>query len=167
VDLQPSGGEPLAAEVEWESESGTFSVRLPDATVSGSAEVSAGEGLLRVDGRQIRFFTARVGRELHLWLEGQVYRFEPPVPGAGARAAEALPASGEIRAPMPGVVVQLQAVAGAEVAAQEPLAVIESMKVQYTLAAPVAGRVAEVCCRVGEMVDLGAVLARRETEPAA
>jgi biotin carboxyl carrier protein len=63
---------------------------------------------------------------------------------------------------MPGRVVQLHASPGARVTAGELLAVVESMKVQFNVPAPADGTVAEVCCEVGRIVELGDVLVRLE-----
>ena len=67
--------------------------------------------------------------------------------------------AGSLVAPLAGVVVRLPLGAGAEVAAGELLAVIESMKVEYRVTAPEAGRVVEVRVAEGERVEAGTVLA--------
>ena len=50
--------------------------------------------------------------------------------------------------------------AGSEVEAGAPLLVIEAMKMEHTIVAPAAGRVAEVLYRVGDPVAEGAELIR-------
>jgi acetyl-CoA/propionyl-CoA carboxylase biotin carboxyl carrier protein len=77
---------------------------------------------------------------------------------AGTRAA----LSGEVAAPMAGTVLALLVVAGQEVAAGEPVAVVEAMKMETTLEAPVGGRVAEVGVAEGEVVTSGRLVARIE-----
>ena len=107
------------------------------------------------------FYTARVGGELEVWLEGEVYRFraeEGPAPPT-ARSAS-LARSGEVRSPMPGLVLKVLVQAGAEVAAQDPLVVIESMKMELTVTAPAPGRVSEVLYDVGGRVDRVVEVAR-------
>jgi biotin carboxyl carrier protein len=61
---------------------------------------------------------------------------------------------------MPGVVVSLHTAIGRPVAEGDALLVIESMKLQMTIAAPTAGVVAELPLAVGQTFQRGAVLAR-------
>ncbi len=71
---------------------------------------------------------------------------------------------GVIEAPMPGVVKALNATRGQAVAKGTPLAVLEAMKMEHTLAAARDGVVAEVLARVGDQVVSGAALIRLEDE---
>jgi acetyl/propionyl-CoA carboxylase alpha subunit len=66
---------------------------------------------------------------------------------------------GSLVAPMPGTVVRVLAEAGARVAAGAPVVVLEAMKMEHTVTAPTDGEIGEVGVRVGDTVDLGAVLA--------
>lgn len=59
---------------------------------------------------------------------------------------------------MPGTVVIVAASVGQLVNEGEVMAVIEAMKMQHEIVAPVAGRVGEVAVSVGAAVDAGAVL---------
>ena len=59
---------------------------------------------------------------------------------------------------MPGTVVQLRVEPGATVSAGETLVVLESMKMEISIAAPRDGSVAEVLVAAGDQVDRGAVL---------
>jgi biotin carboxyl carrier protein len=64
----------------------------------------------------------------------------------------------EVRAPMTGRVIEVSVAVGDKVAAQDPLVVLEAMKMEYRLVAPQAGTVATVACKTGTLVDLGALL---------
>jgi len=64
----------------------------------------------------------------------------------------------EVTAPLAGLVAELAAV-GARVAAGTPLAVLESMKMNHEVPAPVAGIVRSVAVEVGEQVTEGQRLA--------
>ena len=68
-------------------------------------------------------------------------------------------ASGSLLAPMPGSVVRLAVEPGQQVAAGEPVLVLEAMKMQHTVKAPHAGVVTEVSVTPGDQVAAGAVLA--------
>lgn len=65
---------------------------------------------------------------------------------------------GELRAPMPGLVVRVQAEPGAAVEAGTPLIVLEAMKMENQLKAPAAGVVGEVRVAEGQAVEKGEVL---------
>jgi pyruvate carboxylase len=68
-----------------------------------------------------------------------------------------------VGAPMPGLVVSMLAVAGEEVAAGQKLFTLEAMKMETTVCAERAGRVAEVLVGTGMQVDAGDLLVRLET----
>ncbi|MBL8503838.1 MAG: acetyl-CoA carboxylase biotin carboxyl carrier protein subunit [Rhodocyclaceae bacterium] len=66
---------------------------------------------------------------------------------------------------MNGRVVAVLAAAGATVKRGQGLIVLESMKMEHTLAAPCDGVLAELTCVVGEQVAPGKLLARVEASP--
>ncbi len=77
-----------------------------------------------------------------------------------AHAGEGASPGGRLTAPMPGKVVAFLAQAGDKVQAGQPLAVMEAMKMEHTIAAPRDGTVAELLCGVGDQVAEGAELLR-------
>jgi 3-methylcrotonyl-CoA carboxylase alpha subunit len=77
-----------------------------------------------------------------------------------AHAGEGASPGGRLTAPMPGKVVALLAKAGDAVKAGQPLAVMEAMKMEHTIAAPRDGTVAELLYGVGDQVAEGAELLR-------
>ncbi len=70
-------------------------------------------------------------------------------------------AAGDVRSPMPGTVVAVPGTDGARVAAGDPLVVVEAMKMEHTLRAPVDG-IARIAVRTGAKVDAQQALAHVE-----
>ena len=66
----------------------------------------------------------------------------------------------ELRAPFNGKVVALPVSAGQALAAGDTVVVIESMKLEHSLASPAAATVAELLVAPGQQVSPGQVLAR-------
>jgi len=68
----------------------------------------------------------------------------------------------QVGAPMPGLVVGVMVVADEEVAAGQKLFTLEAMKMETTLYAEKAGKVAEVLVHAGTQVEGGDLLLRFE-----
>ncbi len=79
-----------------------------------------------------------------------------PIAHAGEGAAE----GGRLTAPMPGKVVAFLAQVGQAVKLGQPLAVMEAMKMEHTIAAPRDGTVEELLYAVGDQVSEGGELLR-------
>ena len=69
---------------------------------------------------------------------------------------------GRLTAPMPGKVVSFNVKAGDKVSKGQPLAVMEAMKMEHTIAAPGDGVVLELLYTPGDQVSEGAELLRIE-----
>jgi 3-methylcrotonyl-CoA carboxylase alpha subunit len=108
-------------------------------------------------------FPARVWREASALLvewAGRVYRLDPAMPptaeahtGAGAE-----PGGHDLVAPMPGTVRRLLVAEGQAVVLNEPLLVLEAMKMEHTVASPYAGVVARLLVAEGQLVAGGTPL---------
>jgi biotin carboxyl carrier protein len=72
--------------------------------------------------------------------------------------AEVLTGSHSLRAPMPGRIVRLLVAAGDKVAARQPLAIMEAMKMENELHVPLAGTVTTVDVQAGDTVEAGTLL---------
>ena len=83
-----------------------------------------------------------------------------------AHAGDSGAEGGRLTAPMPGKVVAFLVAAGERVAQGQPLAVMEAMKMEHTIAAPADGVVSELLYAVGDQVGDGAELLKLELEPA-
>jgi acetyl/propionyl-CoA carboxylase alpha subunit len=132
-----------------------------------------------IDGTPVRMVT--IGDEVHrvvvrpgssrgkytLWLDG--YRFDLEAldertrainerSGASAKAMGPAP----VVAPMPGLIVRVNAVVGDTVAAGQGLVVMEAMKMENELRAQSAGKVKSVLVSPGKAVEKGTVLIELE-----
>ncbi|MGH2746457.1 MAG: acetyl/propionyl/methylcrotonyl-CoA carboxylase subunit alpha [Actinomycetota bacterium] len=94
-----------------------------------------------------------------LMVEGHAVRLWNPAMSAFAAGALHAGVAGEIVAPMQGTIVNVLVEPGQEVAAGNPLVVLEAMKMETSIAAPTAGRVAEVRVSPGETVGAGEIVA--------
>jgi acetyl/propionyl-CoA carboxylase alpha subunit len=117
-----------------------------------------GTAVLTVNGHSERVLVATRGDDVFIHLGGAAYqlRYEHPLQRLAAQAAGS--AEDHIRAPMPGSLVAVQVEAGQAVTRGETLLVMESMKMETTIAAPRDGVVEAVHFAVGQTFDRDAVL---------
>ncbi|WP_409428862.1 acetyl/propionyl/methylcrotonyl-CoA carboxylase subunit alpha [Mycobacterium sp. SMC-11] len=143
-------------------------VQIGDGEIqSANAHVEGDQLIATVAGRQRRYLFAEddgqlwISDERGTWQlrEAEVVRVHR---GGAARSAE-------IASPMPGTVIAVSADSESTVGEGDPVVVVEAMKMEHTLTAPISGRV-QVLVAVGEQVKVDQVLARlipeEETEEA-
>ncbi|HWC13761.1 MAG TPA: biotin carboxylase N-terminal domain-containing protein [Actinomycetota bacterium] len=95
-----------------------------------------------------------------LLVGGTTVRLWNPAMSASASAAvHGFAGTGDVTAPMQGTILKVLAEDGVEVAVGDPLMVLEAMKMETTIAASVAGRVARLAVRPGDTVAAGQTLA--------
>ncbi|HEV8231873.1 MAG TPA: biotin/lipoyl-containing protein [Thermoanaerobaculia bacterium] len=128
---------------------GRRSVILP------SGRQLTGRAASRPDGRVEAWIGAR---RIHLELAD-------PLRDLAAESENADGGAMEIRAQIPGRVVEVFVVPGDVVAAGKTLLVLEAMKMQNEIRADSPARVAKVECVAGQTVETGALLVRLESEP--
>lgn len=142
------------------SEADVWLVTLDGATTA-VAVTAAGDGAWLVagpDGRRRRAWVVAHRDERLVFCDGRVHRLRRPDPvHADATAADANEGS-DLHARMPGKVVRLLVAVGVEVAAGQPLVIMESMKMETELTAPCAGVVDRVAVSEGQIVAQGDLL---------
>ncbi|WP_341704093.1 acetyl/propionyl/methylcrotonyl-CoA carboxylase subunit alpha [Ferrovibrio sp.] len=115
-----------------------------------------------LDGRRVRAGIVRQGEELVVLLPGHTHKLTVVDPRQAGEGEEG--GSGQLNAPMPGKIVQVLVEEGAAVEKGQPLMVLEAMKMEHTIAAPAAGKVAKIGFRAGDQVPEGATLLSLEGE---
>jgi 3-methylcrotonyl-CoA carboxylase alpha subunit len=133
-------------------------VRVGDAvyTVEELPASDEGASTLLINGQPYTVWRTREGDRIHLKLDERT--FSVGYQEAVVAAAQGGNAGNEVRAEMPGMVVDVMATAQAEVAAGDPLMVIESMKMQITIAAPRAGVIETLHVERNSSFQKGALL---------
>ena len=157
---------PLAGDAFWyrlESRGDSFRFQIEgdgnqkeEANFSFSVETrSSGEGLCRTEsGRILPFAWARVGSEIHLWLEGFLHVFAMEQSGQRGNAI-IRDEPGDIYAPMPGRILAVLVNEGEWVERSQTVVVMESMKMELAITASQDGIVRRVAVETGQQVDRG------------
>ena len=139
----------------------------------GGLQLSVGEGAEQVagplvfnalaDGIELQFAGQRT--RVAVYAQGEVDHVFTPRGATQitaidllAHAGEAATEGGRLTAPMPGKVVSFAVKVGDTVAKGQPLAVMEAMKMEHTIAAPADGVVQELLYAPGDQVTEGAEL---------
>ena len=148
--------QPISLAIDRDGEG--WRVRLPDGSERAISANRLPDGMteIRTASCAFRLAVARIDGEVHVSYDGQLYVFEMP---ANERGASVRKSTGDLTAPMPGVVADVMVQTGDTVAAYQPIAVVEAMKVMATVEAPFQGRVTEVLVGKGQRVAQGEKLA--------
>jgi len=99
----------------------------------------------------------RVAPDVHAKPQKAEPAAPPPRP-----AAPVVMTGNVIPSPMPGKVVKVLVEPGREVKAGDPLCVLESMKMENTVSAPRAGKIARLHVKVGDAPNTGMPIAEYE-----
>jgi acetyl-CoA/propionyl-CoA carboxylase biotin carboxyl carrier protein len=110
------------------------------------------------DGRTDTWSWAEEGLDRWLGRDGRSWVVRPVRPDVVEGAASAA-RGGRVTSPMPGTVLSVAVAVGDEVAAGAPLMVVEAMKMEHVVTAPVDGAVIELFVRAGQSVRLDEDLA--------
>lgn len=97
---------------------------------------------------------------LHLTIDGYYSQYKRVFP---SEMAEATHAGTAVVSPLPGKIIKVLCEEGEHVKKDQPLIVMDAMKMEHTLAAPVEGMVSRLNAKEAEQVDAGAILI--EVEP--
>ncbi len=166
-------GEPSPVQVEygndeWLVREGDECARLAElrwsalaSTVHANSTASARTVRGVVDDRSFVVDAVIDGETLHVFspLGHYALAYTPALAHVGEREDDSA-----LLAPMPGKVIALFVEAGASVERGQPLLVIEAMKMEHTISAPSAGRVAAIRFGVGDQVAEGVQLVEFATQ---
>jgi acetyl/propionyl-CoA carboxylase alpha subunit len=122
--------------------------------------MSPSDGIrLAIDGIPAVVRPATAGRFVDtVVIDGRASRLRLAPPPAAERRAEPAGDTDALAAPMPGRIVRIHVSEGDHVAANDPLLVLEAMKMEHVIAAAGAGRVSQLLVTVGDQVARGAPL---------
>jgi biotin carboxyl carrier protein len=116
------------------------------------------------EGRARHHLFALEANTTWIGVEGAGWEIATPEDDDSTGPSAGVTGDGLVRSPMPGVVTVVAVTVGTQVAAGDVVAVVEAMKTEYSLAAPVDGRVSAVQARVGDQVAKDAPIIRIEPD---
>lgn len=132
-------------DVSLVGDGGTFSMLIDGRSFDVAADVQRDKvSLLMLGGRYVAEVEDERERAAHVVAGNRAH---------GRR---------ELRAAMPGIVVDVKCGPGDEVAEGQALVVLEAMKMQNPLNAEAPGKVLRVLCKAGDAVAAGALLVELE-----
>ncbi len=158
-------------------------VKKEDELIAKAKSGKLAEKETQVPGPNVRHFKVYLGSEVYnIGVEAQglplvSLELAVPKPSSPAPAAKPVevakpavketpsvskPSQGRetpVLAPMPGIIVQYEVQVGAEVGMDDPIVILEAMKMENVITAPVTGKVKAINFKSGDRVPKDAVLA--------
>jgi len=151
-------------DIDVEVTSAGYVLRGPDGQAHVLKLVAHTDGAQRAitPWGELELVSARRGAEIWADLPGRRLsaRVERARPSSAAGSNGA--AAGALRAPMAGKLLRLEVKVGDPVRAGQALAVIEAMKMENELVAPLDGVVVELAATAPSAIEKGALVARIE-----
>ncbi|MGB1288577.1 MAG: acetyl-CoA carboxylase biotin carboxyl carrier protein subunit [Aggregatilineales bacterium] len=146
---------------------GRYHAKIGDREhVFAASSISKSGWLLQIQkGRQVAYGVAD-GDKRHVQVNGQSYTFEKQ-DERSRRRKQSGGGSGTIIAEMPGQVLEVRIAPGEHVKSGDVLLVLEAMKMEIRVNAPLDGQVKALQVQAGDTVERGQILLEitPETEP--
>ena len=156
--VQARGHEPVEVRVRGRAAAAEVVVgEGPPMPASARWEPGSGDLVVTLNGITRRYTHAAEGPQVWLGRDGYSWQLREQ-PALDATRGEQRRADPVVRAPMPGTVTVVDVTEGQRVAAGARLLVLEAMKMEYELTAPVAGVVRQLRAHPGRTVARDAVL---------
>jgi acetyl-CoA/propionyl-CoA carboxylase biotin carboxyl carrier protein len=137
AEVRVGDGEPMAC-----------SLRADGSRVAGDAD----ELVLSYQGATQRYASAATGGGRWLGRRGRSWSLTETDTLTAAHADTGQAGGGEVRSPMPGTVLSVVVAQDDVVRARQPLLIIEAMKMEFTVSAPIDGVIGELSVRAGDQV---------------
>ena len=134
-----------------------ISVSEADST-DGSGSGSENRFVATINGSRVRWRIIRDGLDWYLLADGaseKVTEIEPDAAGFADQGT----GDGRVLAPMPGQLLSVEVKQGAAVKRDQPLMVLEAMKMEHIIVAPIDGYVTDLPVSAGDRITEGSVLA--------
>ncbi|TQV66172.1 acetyl/propionyl/methylcrotonyl-CoA carboxylase subunit alpha [Exilibacterium tricleocarpae] len=133
-----------------------YLIRCGGGTYHAEGSLQGNTLRVTIDGYQTRATVAPHDDSFTLYTQDRALQFKRVTPDYGEDVEQG--DGGGLTAPMNGTIVTLLAAAGSRVEKDDPLLVLEAMKMEHTIRAPGAGEVVEFYFQPGQLVDGGATL---------
>ncbi|WP_206484041.1 acetyl/propionyl/methylcrotonyl-CoA carboxylase subunit alpha [Thalassotalea sp. G2M2-11] len=130
--------------------------KFAERTLDCQGRIEDGKLHVSIDGHRSQATIARDGDNISLYRQNGVFNFTYITPDCGNHDDHAQ--QGGLSAPMNGTMVSVLVNAGDKVIKDQPLMIMEAMKMEHTIKAPSDGVVTAIFYQTGDMVDGGCEL---------
>jgi acetyl-CoA/propionyl-CoA carboxylase, biotin carboxylase, biotin carboxyl carrier protein len=156
--MSVSGHEPVIVRIRGRAADAEVAVGVGPAMPVRARRADGARLIVTSNGLTRSYAYAQEGDTLWLGRDGRAWgiREQAPLEASGTAVAGA---GGPLLSPMPGTVTAVEVSEGQEVSAGARIVVVEAMKMEHVLTAPVDGVVRELRARPGATVAKDAVLA--------
>ena len=154
----------VAREVVAKANGNTLDAQIEDRCCRVFESMTPGEDLFIVlDGQILRGTALMSGQNLLAGVNGLFFTVSD---SQSAQSSQIDQNSGTVQATMTGRVIQILAKPGDQVVKGDPVVVLEAMKMEHNLTAPVTGQVRTLDTNLDQFVEQGHILATIDPEPA-
>ena len=141
----------------------TLDSQIEDRCYQVFESMTPGEDLFIVlDGQMLRGTAFMSGHNLLVGVNGLFFTVTD---SQSAQSSQIDQNSGTVQATMTGRVIQILAKPGDQVVKGDPIVVLEAMKMEHSLTAPVTGHVRTLDTNLDQLVEQGLIVATIDPEP--
>jgi len=153
----------IAREVVGKANGNTLDSQIEDRCYQVFESMTPGEDLFIVlDGQMLRGTALMSGHNLLVGVNGLFFTV---FDSQSAQSSQIDQNSGTVQATMTGRVIQILAKPGDQVVKGDPIVVLEAMKMEHSLTAPVTGQVRTLDTNLDQLVEQGLIVATIDPEP--
>ncbi|PCJ41018.1 MAG: 3-methylcrotonyl-CoA carboxylase [Moraxellaceae bacterium] len=134
-----------------------------DCSISCVANVRDDELTVITDHSQ-RLYVNQLGNQISLFIDGKTFHITRYSADFSTDPASDGNTLGQLNAPMNGRIVDVFVSIGESVDIDQPLAILEAMKMEHTIRAPSAGTIGDIFYAPGDLIDDGSPLLAFVTE---
>jgi 3-methylcrotonyl-CoA carboxylase alpha subunit len=140
-----------------------YYMELPESDVLVRGERDAnGDLLVDLGGRRMKATVVRHGESMEILVHGRAHALKTFDPMAKAEGMDEV--SGSLTSPMPGKVVAVLVEKDQEVKEGQNLMILEAMKMEHTIFAPMDGTVTDIFYNAGDQLEEGVELLKIHSE---
>ncbi|MCO4799302.1 MAG: acetyl/propionyl/methylcrotonyl-CoA carboxylase subunit alpha [Colwelliaceae bacterium] len=147
---------PVTVEQKRQSSDSYYLITVANKTLDCQGRISEDTLHVSIDGYRSQATISRNGDEISLYRQNGAFNFTYIQPDCGNNDID--DANGGLLAPMNGTMVSVLIKAGDTVKKDQPLMIMEAMKMEHTIKAPSNGIVDSLYYAEGDMVDGGSEL---------
>lgn len=116
-----------------------------------------------IDGSSLTIGIFKKGKKIQVFYKGDLFELEA-ISDRDSSKSSIIGSGLEVISPMPSRIVKILKNAGDSVEAEDPIVVVEAMKMESELKAPSTGKIKEIRVKEGDAVEEGAILVTLSAE---